>query len=46
MGDDKLESEIGILLDTMNILRSLKPPTNTNERFVYIVGFFFILYYA
>ncbi|KAF7035506.1 hypothetical protein CFC21_046373 [Triticum aestivum] len=30
--DDKLESEFGIILDTVNKLRSLKPPTDTNER--------------
>ncbi|KAE8783792.1 Valyl-tRNA synthetase [Hordeum vulgare] len=30
--DDKLESEIGIILDTVNKLRSLKPTTDTNER--------------
>jgi hypothetical protein len=33
--DDKIESEIDIVLDTVNKLRSLKPPTDTNERCVY-----------
>uniref|UniRef100_A0A0D9VNJ4 valine--tRNA ligase n=1 Tax=Leersia perrieri TaxID=77586 RepID=A0A0D9VNJ4_9ORYZ len=30
--DDKLENEIDVALDTVNKLRSLKPPTDTNER--------------
>uniref|UniRef100_A0A0E0CU02 valine--tRNA ligase n=1 Tax=Oryza meridionalis TaxID=40149 RepID=A0A0E0CU02_9ORYZ len=30
--DDKLENQIDIALDTVNKLRSLKPPTDTNER--------------
>jgi valyl-tRNA synthetase len=30
--DDKLENEIDIALDTINKLRSLKPPSDTNER--------------
>uniref|UniRef100_A0A0E0KHR3 valine--tRNA ligase n=1 Tax=Oryza punctata TaxID=4537 RepID=A0A0E0KHR3_ORYPU len=30
--DDKLENEIDIALDTVNKLRSLKPPSDTNER--------------
>nr|ABF93604.1 Valyl-tRNA synthetase, putative, expressed [Oryza sativa Japonica Group] len=29
--DDKLENQIDIALDTVNKLRSLKPPTDTNE---------------